>query len=48
MLLVASAGITKREHLQRAAERLSKVNARLMGAVLTNVPLDATLQSYYA
>ena len=48
VLLVASAGKTKREQAQRAVERLNKVNARLVGAVLTNVPLDATLRTYYA
>jgi len=48
VLLVASAGTTKREYVQRAVERLNKVNARLIGAVLTNVPLDATFKTYYA
>jgi len=48
VLLVASAGTTKREQAQRAVERLNKVNARLVGAVLTNVPLDATARAYYA
>ena len=48
VLLVASAGTTKREHAQRALERLNKVNAQVLGAVLTNVPLDSTLQTYYA
>lgn len=48
VLLVASAGTTKREQAQRAVERLNKVNARLVGAVLTNVPLDATVRAYYA
>jgi len=48
VLLVASAGRTKREHAQRAVERLKKVQARLVGAVLTNVRLDASLQTYYA
>jgi len=48
VLLVASAGTTKREQAQRAVERLTKVNARLVGSVLTNVPLAATLRTYYA
>lgn len=47
VLLVFSAGETKREHAQRAIERLSKVNARIAGVVLNNVPLDATLRGYY-
>jgi len=47
VLLVVSSGETKREHAQRAIERLNKVNARVVGAVLNNIPLDATLRSYY-
>lgn len=47
VLLVASAGQTKREHAQRAIERLRKVNVHIVGAVLSNVRLDTTLQSYY-
>lgn len=46
-LLVVSAGETKREQAQRAIERLRKVNARIVGAVLNNAPVDAALQSYY-
>jgi len=48
VLLVASAGRTKREHAQRAVERLKKVKAHLVGAVLTNARLDTSLQTYYA
>lgn len=48
VLLVVSAGETKREHARRAVERLRKVNARVLGVVLNNVPLDAALSSYYA
>ncbi len=47
VLLVVSAGETKREHARRAIERLRKVNARVLGVVLNNVPLDAALSSYY-
>lgn len=47
VLLVVSAGVTKREHALGAVERLNKVNANLVGSVLSNVPLDATLQTYY-
>jgi len=47
VLLVVSSGQTKREHAQCAIERLNKVNARVVGAVLNNIPLDATLRSYY-
>ncbi len=47
VLLVVSAGDTKREHAQQAIERLHKVNARVVGAVLNNAPLDAALAGYY-
>lgn len=47
VLLVVSAGDTKREFARQAIERLRKVNAYLAGAVLNNVPLDSALQGYY-
>ncbi len=47
VLLVVSAGDTKREHAQHAVERLKKVNSRIVGAVLNNAPLDAAFGSYY-
>ncbi len=47
VLLVVSAGTTKRENAQQAVERLRKVNARIVGSVLNNAPLDATLHGYY-
>ena len=47
VLLVVSAGDTKREHAQGAIERLTKANANILGAVLTNVPVDAAVRSYY-
>ena len=47
VLLVVSAGTTKREHAQRAVERLHKVNAHIVGAVLNNAPIDATMHTYY-
>jgi len=47
VLLVVSAGQTRRESVQVAKTKLEKVNANLVGAVLTNVPLDASLQRYY-
>jgi len=47
VLLVVSAGQTKRDSVQAAKTRLEKVNANLIGAVLTNVPLDASLERYY-
>jgi len=48
VLLVINAGKTKREHAQRAKALLEKVNARLVGAVLNNVPFDVSLHRYYA
>jgi capsular exopolysaccharide synthesis family protein len=48
VLLVVKAGSTKREHVQQARERLERVNARIVGAVLNNAPTDQTLRPYYA
>ena len=48
VLLVFKAGGTKRDHAQRAKALLDKVNARLIGAVLNNVPFDVSLHGYYA
>jgi non-specific protein-tyrosine kinase len=47
VLLVVSAGETKREHAQRAIERLNKVNARVVGAVLNNAVGENVLGGYY-
>ena len=47
VLLVVSAGETKRENAQRAIEQLQKVNANIVGAVLSNAPRAAGLGSYY-
>lgn len=44
VLLVVKAGRDKREHLKAAKDRLEKVNARLIGAVLTNARVDSALQ----
>ncbi len=46
-LLVIRAGSTEREHAQRAKALLNQVNARLVGAVLTNTGRDTVLTSYY-
>jgi non-specific protein-tyrosine kinase len=48
VLLVVRAGGTRREHVQQAKERLERVNARIVGAVLNNAPTDQTLEGYYA
>jgi non-specific protein-tyrosine kinase len=46
-LLVVRAGGTRREHVQQAQDLLKKVNARLVGAALTNARLDGAFSSYY-
>ena len=46
VLLVVSAGQTKREHAQRAKELLERINVRLVGAVLTNAVVDTSLSPY--
>ncbi len=48
VLLVISAGKTKREHAKKAQALLEKVNARLIGTVLNNVKGDAGLYQYYS
>lgn len=47
VLLVIQAGRTKREHVEKAKALLDKVNARIVGSVLTNVRADSSLQYYY-
>jgi non-specific protein-tyrosine kinase len=46
-VLIVRAGRTEREHAQRAKALLEKVNARLVGAVLTNATRDSALVNYY-
>jgi len=46
VLLVMSAGHTRREHAQRAKELLEKINVRVVGAVLTNANVDSRLSAY--
>jgi len=48
VLLVVSAGKTKREHAKKAKALLDKVNAHLIGTVLNNVKGEARLYQYYA
>ena len=47
VLLVVSAGKTKRDHAARAKLLLEKVNANVLGVVLTNAKLDMRLYQYY-
>jgi non-specific protein-tyrosine kinase len=46
-LLVVRVGGTQREHVDKARALLDKVNARLVGAVLSNASLDSSVSSYY-
>jgi capsular exopolysaccharide synthesis family protein len=48
VLLVVRAGNSRRDHVRAAKDRLEKVNARLVGAVLLNAPFDSSLESYYS
>ncbi|OGO43226.1 MAG: capsular biosynthesis protein [Chloroflexi bacterium RBG_16_57_9] len=48
VLLVVQAGRTRREHVEKAKALLDKVNARVVGSILTNVRADSSLQYYYA
>jgi capsular exopolysaccharide synthesis family protein len=47
VLLIISAGTTRRDHAERAKEMLEKVNVRIVGTVLDNAPADALVGSYY-
>ena len=47
VLLVVSAGKTRRELAQRAKSLLEKVNAPLLGVVLNNVKHEPTIHHYY-
>lgn len=47
VLLVVSAGKTRREFARTAVQRLEQINARLVGTVLTNVRMGAGLKGYY-
>lgn len=46
VLLVVLAGKTKRDLARRAREQLERVNANLLGVVLTNVRVDSKLYRY--
>lgn len=47
VLLVISAGQTRREHAERAKEILQKAKVRIVGATLTNAPKDSAIGGYY-
>jgi len=46
VLLVVSAGQTRREHAQRAKELLDKIHVRIVGTVLTNATVDRSVSTY--
>lgn len=46
VLLVVSAGRTRRDHAQRAKELLEKIRVRVVGAVLTNASDDSAVGIY--
>jgi len=46
VLLVISAGETRREHAISALERLQKINANVLGSVLNNAAADVSLAGY--
>ncbi|HHN93664.1 MAG TPA: polysaccharide biosynthesis tyrosine autokinase [Anaerolineae bacterium] len=46
VLLVVSAGRTRREHVQRAVDILERVHVRVVGAVLNNAPRGVVLGGY--
>ena len=47
VLLVVSAGDTKRDHAAGALERLRKIHANVVGAVLNNAAMEPSLAGYY-
>ncbi len=47
VLLVVSAGRTKRDHALKAKRALEKINAKVLGVVLNNVKFDGSLYQYY-
>ena len=47
VLLVISAGKTRREYARTAVQRLEQINARLVGTVLTNVQMGTGFSGYY-
>ncbi|MFN2290683.1 MAG: CpsD/CapB family tyrosine-protein kinase [Anaerolineae bacterium] len=47
VVLVVSAGKTRREYARTAVQRLEQVNARLVGTVLTNVQAGGSFSGYY-
>lgn len=47
VLLVITAGKTRRDHAEKAKEMLEKAHVRIVGVALTNAPKDSSLGDYY-
>ncbi len=47
VLLVISAGKSRRDHAERAKETLEKAKVRIIGVALTNAPKDSGMDGYY-
>ena len=47
VLLVITAGKTRRDHAEKAKEMLEKAHVRVIGVALTNAPKDSSLGDYY-
>ncbi len=46
VLLVLSAGHSRRDHTEQAKELLDKIKVRIVGTVLTNAPVDSSVKGY--
>lgn len=46
VLLVLSAGQSRRDHTEQAKELLDKIKVRIVGTVLTNAPVDFSVKGY--
>lgn len=47
VLLVITAGKTRRDHAEKAKEMLEKAHVRVIGVALTNAPKDSSIGDYY-
>ena len=47
VLLIISAGKSRRDHAERAKETLEKAKVRIIGVALTNAPKDSGVDGYY-
>ena len=48
VLLVITAGKTRRDHAEKAKEMLEQAHVRVVGVALTNAPKDSSLGDYYS